>query len=221
MSSRLGLFLSTLIAAFICIGCGENSPPDESAPPAQPAAAAEQSSAPVPNLQKDPRVAAYLQQQVQMQRTALDGAGRIEVHSAWHYTGFSFLSPDPNAQVPARLVAVDATISGHTAAFDIDDVEIVDGVTNYSYGSRPHFAYLDLDTGELLPGGQGPAPAPKAQRVLLIYGFPKNTKSLKLAYWNKIQTAEAVPIAASGWGIPHPPTEKTNKLGGPGLKLGD
>ncbi len=131
------------------------------------------------------------------------GTGTVEVNGAWNYTGYSYLSPDPAAAIEARLVAVDVTISGHNANFDIDDVEIIDGVKLISYGSDPHPEYLTLD-GELMPAGQLPSAPPRASRWLLIYAFPKHSATFHLYYWGKQLTPEPVEIAERGMQLPFP-----------------
>jgi len=131
------------------------------------------------------------------------GTGNVEVNGAWNYTGYSYLSPDPNAAIEARLVAVDVTLSGHTANFDIDDVEIIDGVKMISYGSDPHPEYLTLD-GALKPAGELPSAPPRASRWLLIYAFPKHSATFHLYYWGKQLTPNPVEIGERGMQLPFP-----------------
>lgn len=131
------------------------------------------------------------------------GTGNVEVNGAWNYTGYSYLSPDPSAAIEARLVAVDITISGHNSNFDIDDVEIIDGVKLISYGSDPHPEYLTLD-GDLMSAGQLPAAPPRASRWLLIYAFPKHSATFHLYYWGQQLTTEPVTIAEVGMQLPFP-----------------
>lgn len=134
------------------------------------------------------------------------GGGSVRVNGAWNYNGYSYLSPDPNAAIEARLVAVDVTISGHTAHFDIDDIEIVDGASLMSYGSDPHPTPLSLD-GEILPAGQFPEAAPKANRWLLIYAYPMQSPAFHLYYWGKALTNEPVTLQERGMELPFPPKE--------------
>lgn len=134
------------------------------------------------------------------------GSGTVKVNGAWNYTGYSEIAPDPGSAIEARLVAVDVTISGHTPFFDIDDIEIVDGATQVSYGSDPHAEPLGTD-GKLLSATELAPEAPAASRWLLIYAFPKATPSFYLVYWGKTLTFKAVPIAASGMSLPYPPSE--------------
>ena len=134
------------------------------------------------------------------------GAGVVKVNGAWSYAGYSYLSPDPAAAIEARLVAVDVTISGHTPFFDIDDIEIVDGVTMISYGSDPQTGVLKLD-GSLMGGDGLPAGAPGPSRWLLIYAFPKNTNRFHLYYWGKQLTSKPAEIGESGLALPYPRKE--------------
>ncbi|MDF1826394.1 MAG: hypothetical protein P1U68_17240 [Verrucomicrobiales bacterium] len=134
------------------------------------------------------------------------GSGRVRVNGAWNYEGYSYLSPDPNAAIEARLVAVDLTVSGHTQYFDIDDIEIVDGANLMSYGSDPHPTPLSLD-GKILPEGQFPGAAPVANRWLLIYAYPKQSPAFHLYYWGKALTNEPVTIRKSGLELPYPSSQ--------------
>jgi hypothetical protein len=117
------------------------------------------------------------------------------------------LSPDPNASIEARLVAVDVTISGHTVNFDIDDIEIVDGASLVSYGSDPHAEPLNADGKLLMPDDPFPA-APEENRWLLIYAYPKASPAFRLYYWgNELSGDDPVVIAENGWELPYPPAE--------------
>jgi len=135
------------------------------------------------------------------------GSGSVKVNGAWHYTGYSHLSPDPAAAIEARLIAVDVTVSGHTPFFDIDDIEVIDGITMISYGSDPHVEFLTAE-GAVLAEGELPPTAPDAVRLLLIYAFPKNTSAFHLYYWGKQLTLNPVPIGQSGLALPYPATEQ-------------
>ena len=134
------------------------------------------------------------------------GSGKVVVNRAWNYKGYSYLSPDPAAAIEARLVAVDVTISGHTPFFDIDDIEIVDGITLISYGSDPQAGFLKLD-GTLMGKGELPAGAPEPGRWLLIYAFPKNTARFHLVYWGHQLTAKPIPVQDEGLALPFPAAE--------------
>jgi len=134
------------------------------------------------------------------------GEGSVKVNGAWNYKGYSTLAPDPAAAIEARLVAVDVTISGHTPYFDIDDIEIVDGITLVSYGSDPHAEILNPD-GTLAAPDYLPSGAPAASRWILIYAFPKATPRFHLFYWGRQLTAAPVGIGESGLSLPFPATE--------------
>jgi len=206
------LFLVPGLAAILSLSaCGEKAP-EPSAPPVETSAPVTPSSAPTDGepraLTADEQKQALdrvMQARAKQQAEGL-GSGSVRVNGAWHYTGYSHLAPDPAAAIEARLVAVDVTVSGHTPFFDIDDIEVVDGVTMISYGSDPHAEFLSSD-GTLLGEGQQPPTAPDAVRLLLIYGFPKNTSRLHLYYWGKQLTANPVEIGASGLALPYPATD--------------
>ncbi len=134
------------------------------------------------------------------------GTGTVRVNGAWPYSGYSVLSPNPEAAIEARLVAVDVTISGHTPFFDIDDIEIVDGASLVSYGSDPHVEPLRAD-GRLMGEDEAIPAAPAASRWLLIYAFPKASPRFHLHYWGKPLTSEPVGFGSAGLSLPYPPTE--------------
>ena len=127
------------------------------------------------------------------------GTGSIEIHKAWNYNGFSFLSAVPGA----RLIAVDATVTGHTADFDFDDIEVIDGANRTSYGSDPQITLLTPE-GKALPDSHEFTSAPGPVRILLIYGFPKETEDFTLYYWGKNLLKENHNIEPSGWELPFP-----------------
>lgn len=142
------------------------------------------------------------QARAQQQANGL-GSGSLTVNGAWHYTGYSYLSPNPASAIEARLVAVDITLSGHTPHFDLDDIEIVDAKSYVSFGSDPHVEYLTLE-GKLMAPGQSPTPPPRASRYLLIYAFPKDLNDFRLFYWGRQLTAAPVEFATNGWELPYP-----------------
>lgn len=200
-----------LTAALSLSSCGEKAPEPSTPPPAIPEAA----TAPISPVGGEPReltaeeqkqvIDQVMQARAKQQAEGL-GSGSVTVNGAWHYAGYSHLSPDPAAAIEARLIAVDLTVSGHTPFFDIDDIEVIDGITMISYGSDPHAEYLS-PAGAVLGAGQLPPEAPDAVRLLLIYGFPKNTASLHLYYWGKQLTVNPVEIGKSGLALPYPATE--------------
>ncbi|MCF6312957.1 MAG: hypothetical protein L3J39_10950 [Verrucomicrobiales bacterium] len=127
------------------------------------------------------------------------GSGSVKVNQAWTYNGYSVLDAVPGA----RLVAVDVTITGHTPAFDFDDIEIIDGSSKMSYGSDPHLTLLTPE-GKLPTPKDPPPTAGDPLRVLLIYGFPKKTRSFTLYYWGKNLLPKNHSIEPSGWELPFP-----------------
>lgn len=201
--------LSVVLAGiFLLSSCSEPSESPEIEAPQEQAA-----STPLPPVGPDGKrqltpeeqkivVEKVMQARAKQQAEGL-GGGTVQVNGAWNYTGYSYLSPDPEAAIEARLVAVDLTISGHTANFDIDDVEIIDGVKLISYGSDPHPEYLTMD-GELMPSDQLPAAPPLASRWLLIYAFPKHSATFHLYYWGQQLTPEPVEIGERGMQLPFP-----------------
>ncbi len=127
------------------------------------------------------------------------GSGSVKVNKAWTYNGYSVLDAVPGA----RLVAVDATVTGHTPAFDFDDIEIIDGASRMSYGSDPHITVLTSQGKILTDNKQAPKPGDPI-RVLLIYGFPKKTQNFTLYYWGKNLLLKNQTIEANGWELPFP-----------------
>lgn len=219
--------VSGLIAALSLAACGEKTP-DPADPPAAEApaagaqaAGAQAAGAPVSGAPVtipsggEPReltteeqkqvIDGVMQARAKQQAEGL-GSGSVKVNGAWHYTGYSHLSPDPAAAIEARLIAVDVTVSGHTPFFDIDDIEVIDGITMISYGSDPHVEFLNAEGG-VLPAGDLPPAAPDPVRLLLIYAFPKNTTTFHLYYWGKQLTLNPVAIGQSGLALPYPATE--------------
>ena len=140
------------------------------------------------------------------QAAALENA-QVTVNAAWPYEGYSTLSPDPASAIPARMVAVDLTVSGHTADFDPDDIEIVDGITMVSYGSDPHLAVIK-GPGEVITDAKMMPIAPAPMRLLLIYAFPKTTRTFTLYYWGRNLLDKPRGFDAAGWSLPYPETPK-------------
>lgn len=201
-----------LIAALCLAACGEKTPEPADPPVAEDPAAGTPDTIPPPveprelTAEEQKRVLdEVLQARAKQQAEGL-GSGSVKVNGAWHYTGYSYLSPDPAAAIEARLIAVDVTVSGHTPFFDIDDIEVVDGITMISYGSDPHVEFLSQE-GKVLSTGELPPPAPNPLRLLLIYGFPRNTTTFHLYYWGKQLTVNPVKIGQSGLALPYPSSE--------------
>ena len=131
------------------------------------------------------------------------GDGTVTVHGAWHYDGYSYLAPNPESAIPARMVAVELTVSGHRKEFDPDDIEIVDGLTKISYGSDPHLTLIEGPGKPIADTAKFPV-APAPTRMLLIYAFPRESQSFTLFYWGQELLDEPMSFEASGWGLPFP-----------------
>lgn len=208
------LHLVVPLALLFLNGCEEGAPPETQVPVSSESTLPENAPTSPPVQAEDGEMTAdqrkevldkILQEKGRQQAEGL-GSGKVTVNGAWNYKGYSYLSPDPNAAIEARLVAVDVTISGHTENFDIDDIEIVDGISLISYGSDPHPEFLTLD-GKIMPADQFPVSPPGASRWLLIYAFPKATPTFHLYYWGKQLTPSPVSIGDSGLELPYPPKE--------------
>ncbi|MCB1064434.1 MAG: hypothetical protein KDN20_16135 [Verrucomicrobiae bacterium] len=141
-------------------------------------------------------------QMADRQAKALNNAS-VKVNGAWYYDGYSTLSPNPASEIPARMVAIDLTVQGHTPDFDPDDIEIVDGLTMVSYASDPHITFLK-GTEEIIEKPQEIPMAPHATRMLLIYAFPKSSPKFTLVYWGQKLLKTPMTFEASGWGLPFP-----------------
>lgn len=232
--SRFVLSLTRTLAipalAFSLFSCERNAPEDDAAiirsPEKPPAATASSPSTSLPqsgDITTSTGVASTpgrRQLTPEEQAKALDlmmnrladrqsrglGAGHVRVNGAWQYDGYSYLSPNPASEIPARMVAVDLTVEGHTADFDPDDIEIVDGISKISYGSDPHLTFLKAP-GEPVASPKEIPVAPNATRMLLIYAFPESSQKFTLYYWGKELLAEPLTFADSGWGLPFPEKE--------------
>ncbi|MGB3117850.1 MAG: hypothetical protein WBE58_03445 [Verrucomicrobiales bacterium] len=206
------VYLLAILVSLLA-GCGKpaatpEAPPSLPSPPLIPGTSAmvKEGAQDEPNDPRSQVMGKELHRLAVQQANGL-GQGTVKVNGAWNYIGYSFLSPDPAATIPARLVAVDITVQGHTPAFDLDDIEIVDGGNQISYGSDPHVTFLTPE-GTVLPDNQPVPVAPATTRVLLIYGFPKATPDFDLYYWGHRLTGHAVKVGESGWGLPYPPEPK-------------
>jgi hypothetical protein len=162
-----------------------------------------QALAPAPIDPQSAAVNDILQAEARKQAAGL-GQGKVVVNGAWNYTGYSTLTPRPEA----RLVAVDITLIDYTEAFDYDDIEIVDAALGISYGSDPYISLLNAaGKPESDPAKFGRAPGPT--RLLLIYGFPKDSKIFHLVYWGKRLNFDPIALADTGWEIPYPSPSST------------
>lgn len=126
---------------------------------------------------------------------------KVTVHRAYEYSGYTWIEPIETA----KLIAVDVEFRNYNEGLDLDDVDIIDGHSNDNYGSDPHIVNLTFD-GKLAtdiddsswPENLGPL------RVLLIYAFPKESKTIKLGYWGRDLTPQAIPISGNGPSLPTP-----------------
>lgn len=161
--------------------------------------------APAPELSPEQKQIVFDRMIQEMRKAQAEGlsGGTVTVNGAWQYSGYSHLAPNPEAVLPARLVAVDLTVQGHNENFDLDDVEIIDGLSMVSYGSQPHVTFLAGDAEPLAEGARIPA-GPDPTRALLIYAFPEATPKFTLYYWGKNLLEEPMPFEKSGWGLPYP-----------------
>ncbi|NNE91695.1 MAG: hypothetical protein HKN23_08610 [Verrucomicrobiales bacterium] len=160
-------------------------------------------------VQLSPEQQEKLVQQIIAKRTREQaaglGGGKVTVHKAWNYTGYSHLAPDPNAPIAVRMVAVDVTVENHTVHFDYDDIEAVDPITKISYGSDPHITFLNVRDGTPLEEGRRIPVAPEPIRVLLIYAYPKNSETITLWYWGQdLLRGGQVKIESDGLQLPFP-----------------
>ncbi len=185
---QLPALLTGLAACALLGACGDSSSTDSAPAPASKAVDPESAV-----------VNAVLEDAARKQAAGL-GSGTVTVNGAWNYTGHSNLSAKPEA----RLVAIDVTIKDHTIEFDYDDIEIVDAALKISYGSDPDLALLNLSSGRLEADPSNRAMAPGPDRLLLIYGFPKDSKGFDLYYWGKKLNHSAIVPAETGWEIPFP-----------------
>ena len=181
-----------LIIAFTFSAC------EKSETPAEGQATTSKSGAVTPVDPQRDAMAKVLDNAAKAQAAGL-GKGEVTVNGAWNYSGYSTLSPLPEA----RLVAVDVTVAGHTTSFDFDDIEIVDPQRKVSYGSDPFLALLN-DKGEFQADMTRMPIAPASTRLLLVYGFPKDQTQFNLVYWHKKLNPEPIKIADHGWEVPFP-----------------
>ena len=117
---------------------------------------------------------------------------------AYIYQGSASYVEEPDKY---KLVAVDVTFSGSSENFDLDDVDLINGVTGVNYGSDPEIAFLK-DDGSFKAWSVDELHDPF--RVLLVYMVPKSVASIKLSYWGQNLVKNPVRIEASGPMMPVP-----------------
>jgi hypothetical protein len=125
------------------------------------------------------------------------------IRRAYPYEGYSWYEPTAEG----KLVAVDVELVGYTADFDLDDIDLVDGVTGENYGSDPQVALLTRDGQLAKDEPREWPPAPKPLRLLLIYAAPRSLESVRLGYWGRDLTASAFPLGGAGPSLPRPDTK--------------
>jgi hypothetical protein len=116
------------------------------------------------------------------------------VHRAYDYKGYAWHQESPEGKV----VAVDVEFAGYSPAFDLDDIDLIDGDTGENYGSNPEVALLRPDgTLPVDEKKEWPA-APNPLRLLLIYSAPRTMKAVKLSYWDQALTPESALLRGTG-----------------------
>lgn len=88
--------------------------------------------------------------------------------------------------------------------FIIWDIDIIDGKTNENFGSDPDVAFLDSQGKFLAFDGDRIDPT-KPIRLLLVYGVPLTTETIKLGYWGKDLMLNPIPLQPSGPTLPKRP----------------
>ena len=122
------------------------------------------------------------------------------IQRAYPYTGYSW----HETPTGGRLVAVDAEFVGYGSDFDLDDLDLLDGVTGENYGSDPDIALLRADGGLAKDETKEWPLAPKPLRVLLIYVAPRSLESIRLSYWGRELTKVAFRVGGVGPSLPRP-----------------
>lgn len=149
--------------------------------------------------QLPPEVRGAVEDTMHRQSAAANSASAT-IHRAYPYEGYSWFEP----VAKAKLVAVDVELVGYTADFDLDDIDLIDGVTGENYGSDPQIALLTPEGRLAKDEAREWPPAPKPLRVLLIYAAPRSLQSVRLGYWDQDLTTRAFRIAGTGPSLPKP-----------------
>lgn len=185
--------LAALVLASLVAGCGRE--PARTSP-GTPAEDASTEAASTDAILSSEAVQRDLEQVARRQSKGLQGAVTT-VHRAFRYGGGNTNRADQAAD-GQQVVAVDVEFRGFHEGFDLDDVDIVDGASGKNFGSGPQMRLLRSD-GTLEQNNAKWDSAGDSLRVLLIYTIPKETTSIKLAYWGDQLTAAATPITAGEW----------------------
>jgi hypothetical protein len=146
-----------------------------------------------------PEVRGAVEDTARRQAVAADRAGAT-IHRAYPYDGYSWYEPTSEG----KLVAVDVEFVGYAADFDLDDIDLIDGVTGDNYGSDPQIALLTPDGQLAKDEAKEWPPAPKPLRLLLIYAAPRSLESVRLGYWGQDLTVRPFPIGGRGPSLPPP-----------------
>jgi hypothetical protein len=145
-----------------------------------------------------PEMQSTVQTMMDLQEQGLDGAD-IAVYKAYNYHGFSWMEPIEEA----KLAAVDISFANYGDGIDPDDIEIVDGKSDETFGSGPDIVFL-TDDGVPFPDNQPTQDFGEPIRVLLIYAVRDSTESIKLRYWGKEIVAEPLLLEEDGLALPEP-----------------
>ena len=144
-------------------------------------------------------VAEALTEVTKVKSAALKNA-TVQVHRAYLYRGPTGIQVNEKG----KLIAVDITVAGAGEYFKIWDLDIIDGATNENFGSDPDVAFLDSQ-GKLLAFEAAGLDLKKPFRLLLVYGVPVSTKSIKLGYWGQDSTAKDIVLQPDGPMLPMRP----------------
>jgi hypothetical protein len=141
-------------------------------------------------------VAEALTQVAKLKSAALKNA-TVQVHRAYLYRG----PTEVQVNEKGKLIAVDITVAGSGDYFKIWDLDIIDGATNENFGSDPDVAFLDTQ-GKCIAFEAKGLDLKKPFRLLLVYGVPLNTKTIKLGYWGQDLTPAPTSLQPSGPPLP-------------------
>lgn len=132
-----------------------------------------------------------LREVAKKQSTASANA-KCAIQEAYLYDGPRPFPRPPNIEVLAVVIE----ISGYADGFDFDDIDLIDADTGENYGSDPGLWPLTADgladVKAEIPAAPGPA------TVLLLYGYDKVPRRIKLGYWGKEIVTEPAKVADSG-----------------------
>ena len=174
-----------IVAAILGVLGGCRAQQEKSAPPV-----------PVRELSSDklpPVIQKAIEATAARQATAARGM-TTTIHRAYNYKGYSWHEESPEGKV----VAVDVEFGGYSPAFDLDDIDLVDGASGESYGSNPEVALLRPDGSQAIDEHRDWPVPPGPLRVLLIYSAPRTMRAAKLTYWDQALTPQASKLQNTG-----------------------